>query len=330
MIPTIPRDVLRFMCMLLFIGGGAFSASAQIQVTIDANRDNTLYESASGATSNGAGDNFFVGRTNQTSNSIRRGLIRFDVAARVPANATITSATLTLSMSRTTSGNQTVTLHRASAAWGEGTSNANGNEGGGAPAVTNDATWIHRIFNSATWTSAGGDFSATPSSSLAVGGIAAYTWASTAALVSDVQQWLTTPAANFGWVLRGNESAGSTSKRFDARENPTVANRPKLTVTYTTPNSVTEDLPLTFALYQNYPNPFNPATSIQFETPSPGFVSLKIFNVLGQEVATLVNGVLDAGTHSVKWNGEHVSSGVYVYRLQSGTFTATRKLVLSK
>ena len=117
MIPTIPRDVLRFMCMLLFIGGGAFSASAQIQVTIDANRDNTLYESASGATSNGAGDNFFVGRTNQTSNSIRRGLIRFDVAARIPANATITSATLTLSMSRTTSGNQTVTLHRASAAW---------------------------------------------------------------------------------------------------------------------------------------------------------------------------------------------------------------------
>ncbi len=327
---TIPCDVLRFVCTVLFVIGGVFSASAQIQVTIDADRDNTLYENPSGTLSNGAGDNFFVGRTNQGSGSIRRGLLRFNVAARIPSNATIASVTVTLSMSRSNSGTQTISLFRAAASWGEGTSNANANEGGGAPAATNDATWIHRTFNSATWASAGGDFAATSSASLGVGGIAAYTWTSTAALVSDVQQWLTAPANNFGWLLQGNESAGSTSKRFDTKENPTVANRPKLTVTYTTPNSVGEDLPRTFALHQNFPNPFNPSTNIRFDTQRSGFVSLKIFNLLGQEIATLVSGVLEAGNHEVKWDATHFSSGVYVYRLQSGTFTATRKLVLSK
>ncbi len=218
-----------FVIVGLIVLSMGVSASAQTQISIVANKDNTLYEDVSGNKSNGAGDNFFAGKTNQ--GFIRRGLVSFDEAA-IPTNARVTNAVLTLNMSRSGSGDQTINLHRATALWGEGTSNANENEGSGAPSTTNDATWAHRFFNSAVWTSQGGDFSPTPSAGLAVGGVGAYTWTSTTTLVSDVQQWVTTPSTNFGWVVRGNESASATSKRFDTKDNPTVANRPTLAVTY--------------------------------------------------------------------------------------------------
>jgi hypothetical protein len=86
--------------------------------------------------------------------------------------------------------------------------------------------------------------------------------------------------------------------------------------------------PQKFALEQNYPNPFNPNTTIQYALPSEGRVTLKIYNLLGQEVASLVNEIQGAGRRSVVWNAHTTGSGVYFYRLQAGTFTATRKLLL--
>ena len=94
-------------------------------------KDNTLYQDPTGAVSNGAGTYLFAGRTN--SGSIRRGLLAFDIAATVPANATITSATLRLTLSRTIGQAETIELHRALADWGEGASNAGTNEGQGGP-----------------------------------------------------------------------------------------------------------------------------------------------------------------------------------------------------
>ena len=86
--------------------------------------------------------------------------------------------------------------------------------------------------------------------------------------------------------------------------------------------------PTHFMLYQNYPNPFNPSTTISFEIVSAGFTSLKIFNTLGQEVATLVNEVKRPGSYSVAWNAHSASSGVYFYRLTTGTHIETKKLLL--
>jgi len=89
-------------------------------------------------------------------------------------------------------------------------------------------------------------------------------------------------------------------------------------------------LPEIYTLNQNYPNPFNPSTMISFSLPHATDVSLKVFNVLGQEVATLVNGYTAAGQHEVQFDAKGLASGVYLYRLTSGTFTQTKKMTVVK
>ena len=89
-------------------------------------------------------------------------------------------------------------------------------------------------------------------------------------------------------------------------------------------------LPKNFALAQNYPNPFNPSTTISFDLPSKSFVSLKVFDLIGRVVATIVSEELSAGTYSWQWNASTLSSGIYLYRLEAGSFTQTKKLVLIK
>jgi hypothetical protein len=85
-----------------------------------------------------------------------------------------------------------------------------------------------------------------------------------------------------------------------------------------------------FHLSQNYPNPFNPVTSIQYAISSRQFVTLKVYDLLGREVATLVNEEKPAGEYEVEFDGSKLSSGVYLYRLTAGEFNETRKLVLLK
>jgi hypothetical protein len=88
--------------------------------------------------------------------------------------------------------------------------------------------------------------------------------------------------------------------------------------------------PEAFALIQNYPNPFNPSTRIQYSLEKAGPVSLKVYNVLGAEVATLVNGPQEAGSYTVPFTAQGLASGVYFYRLESGSFVSTKKLILMK
>jgi outer membrane protein assembly factor BamB len=90
----------------------------------------------------------------------------------------------------------------------------------------------------------------------------------------------------------------------------------------------TEKAPMSFALSQNYPNPFNPSTTIRYGLPARLHVSLTVFNALGQQVAQIVNGEMDAGYHEVKFEAQSVSSGVYFYRIQAGEFVQTKRLLL--
>lgn len=86
----------------------------------------------------------------------------------------------------------------------------------------------------------------------------------------------------------------------------------------------------TFKLEQNYPNPFNPSTKIEFSIPASSQVELKVFNILGQEVATLVNESLKAGNHAVTFDASRLATGVYLYRISAGTFVSTKKMLLLK
>ena len=121
----------------------------------------------------------------------------------------------------------------------------------------------------------------------------------------------------YGWTV----SAGGTIAAFSGTVSGIASNG----------NSV----PSEFVLEQNYPNPFNPSTKIQFEIPASSRVSLKIYNSLGEEVATLVDNIMNAGTHSVEWNGKNhfnstVASGVYFYRLTAENFVQTKKMLMIK
>ncbi len=85
-----------------------------------------------------------------------------------------------------------------------------------------------------------------------------------------------------------------------------------------------------FSLEQNFPNPFNPSTEISYQLPFNSFIILKVYDLLGKEVCTLVNGPQNAGKHTVKFNAEGLSNGVYFYRLQAGNFISTKKLIILK
>ena len=93
--------------------------------------------------------------------------------------------------------------------------------------------------------------------------------------------------------------------------------------------SITE-IPKDYRLYQNYPNPFNPSTNIKFETPASENVKLSVYNLLGEEVDVLVNRYMNKGIHIVKFEGENLASGIYIYILKAGGFVYTKKMVLIK
>ena len=89
-------------------------------------------------------------------------------------------------------------------------------------------------------------------------------------------------------------------------------------------------LPHNYTLQQNYPNPFNPSTTIEFSIPKEELVTLRIYNLLGQEVATLVSENLQAGNYNFSWNASSLAGGIYLYELKAGAFTQTKKLILMK
>jgi len=90
------------------------------------------------------------------------------------------------------------------------------------------------------------------------------------------------------------------------------------------------EIPLSFRLEQNYPNPFNPSTKISWQIPVGNWQTLKIYDMLGNEVATLVDEYKPAGTYEIEWNASGLPSGVYFYQLQAGDFIETKKMLLLK
>jgi len=103
-----------------------------------------------------------------------------------------------------------------------------------------------------------------------------------------------------------------------------------LTAVLTTVGEGSTAQPQAFELSQNYPNPFNPETGIRYQLTGISDVRLSVYDLLGREVAVLVNGVQDAGTYTVRFDGSGLSSGIYMYRLSAGTMTEAKKMLLMK
>jgi len=304
-----------------------FNYAEEIQIIAD--RDNTIM-SENGSNSNAIGD-LFVGRSN-SGGKIRRALVHFDVSASVPSGATIESVTLSLTVNKTKAATETISIHSLSANWGEGSSNGEGN---GGPASANDATWTHAFFDSLMWSSAGADYNSTADGRTSVSGIGTYIWESSNEMVSTAQNWLDNPDGNFGWILIGNETSNTTTKKFDSRER---TSKPTLTITYSTATSIevrNGNRADQFILSKNYPNPFNPSTKIDITVPSTNNqnFTLQVFNITGQLVETIHAGLLPSGNYTFEWDGKnikdhHAASGVYFYKLAGQNFEIMKKMIL--
>ena len=179
---------------------------------------------------------------NGTSYGYRRSLMEFDVAGNLPAGSTILTSSLQLTCNLVPAlgaTGRTFSLHRVTTEWGAtvnpGTSLGGGTTGAGVPTANpGDATWNSSMHPTA-WTNAGGDYNGAASQQQIVSTTGAYTWASNASMVGDVQAWMT-PANNHGWILIGVENPTLTTARgFGASENSTATSRPTLQVTFRPP-----------------------------------------------------------------------------------------------
>ena len=190
-------------------------------------KDTTIYQESSNA--NALGNSLFTGNT--ANGNARRALIKFDLSS-IPAGSTINSASLTLMINRTTTGPSVVTIHRLTRDWGATTSQASGGEGSGGLPGPGDATWLTTAWQQGpNWSTPGGDF--LPNTAPPIGAGAVNTPAVFSGLAGEVQLFVNQPASNFGWLLKGDEVADVSAKRYASSENPGAG--PRLTVTYTPP-----------------------------------------------------------------------------------------------
>lgn len=303
---------LYFFCLgFLFFSVGIHGQS----MSFAASADNTIYQEFPG-NSNGIGENIFAGNT--AASNKRRALLKFDINIPVPLgySVVITSAMLTLTMNKSIATASNISLYPAVAAWGEGNSDAGGQEGRGITALVNDATWTCAMASGGVgcltaWAGAGGDYNTTPSATTSVGpALGDYSWTS-GAMAADVQTWFDDPSQNFGWILIGNETAPTTANRFGSRENPTVASRPLLAVTYNL-------LPVKFTFFKATET--KGGNMVSWETAqefSNSYFEVehsrdgRNFSVIGR-----VNGNGNTSIpHSYSFMHEGISAGLHYYRL---------------
>lgn len=218
-------------------------------IMLGASKDASIFQNNVGHSS-GAGNGLIAGTNAQSS--ARRGAMAFDIAGALPAGAIIQDVKLHLTLATVAGSgggdggnsptNVTIDLRRLTKDWGEGTTLQQspptdnvGGQGQGAVAGNGDATWNSNFHGTSLWTTPGGDFAA-PSASLLVDSLTnvAKTWTS-AAMINDVQSWLTNPSNNFGWmIVNQSEAAASTARTFYSSEVATAAYHPQLEITYAT------------------------------------------------------------------------------------------------
>jgi len=232
-----------------------------------------------------------------------RALLRWDLSS-LPKNITVTNATMELRCTGVYGAiSGRMVYYRLTANWGETQVTT-----ATLPAYTNEDSVV------TAWPAAG-------------------KWHAVD-ITKFVQKWIQDSASNFGVYAH---CAGTTSQcdaEFYSSDASTGNVRPKLTITYTTATDDVERLkssqPLNFRLDQNFPNPFNPTTKIQYAIPRSENVSLKVFDLAGNDVVTLVAKMQNAGTYETSLDASRLASGVYIYELRAGNFHDAKKLIVLK
>jgi len=161
-------------------------------------------------------------------------------------------------------------------------------------------------------------------------------------LVDDKEQIIDSLTYNdtLPWPLEA-DGTGATLELIDASKDNSLAENWQASKDHGTPGKTNSEItsteeneyvgiPKEYNLFQNYPNPFNPTTNINYSVPGRSYISLKVYNLLGQEVATLFEGMQLAGNYTVTFNAEELSSGVYLYQLRANDYISTKKLILLK
>jgi hypothetical protein len=147
-------------------------------------------------------------------------------------------------------------------------------------------------------------------------------WTKTIGGSSTDQAWSVEQTYDGGYIITGwTESFGA-----GGRDILLIKVAPDITAIDENPHVSLND----YQLLQNYPNPFNPSTTIEFTLPNSEFVELKVYNILGKEVSTLVSKRLNQGNHTYTFDGKNLASGVYIYKIQAGVFQQVRKMVYLK
>lgn len=221
----------RTLCMpcLLLLASGACADELVLEPAADA----SLFQPFSGneETADSQGPHLFVGRIAQGTR--RRALLRFDLST-LPAGATIDAAQLELTVTRTVSGALSVGVHRMLVPWQEGSANAGTPGGQGTTPATNDPTWTLSAFPATPWANPGGDFVATASGAMTLVAEGDYLVAASAGMLADIDDWIASPADNYGWILLGDEAQSPpNAKRLESGEAVDVATRPRLRIVYT-------------------------------------------------------------------------------------------------
>lgn len=194
---------------LIFSGLVAQNQETEVYPT----KDNSLFEE--GELSNGAGLHLFTGVTNNSHR--RRALIQFDLQGILPEGATVDSAQLIISPTLVKTAGTTVGIYKLTTAWGEGNSDADGEEGKGADAEDGDATWTRAMVGGDAWATPGGDFAPELLASTVIN-LGSKGVFGSPALTAVVNDWIADPSSNHGLIVIGDESKKATAIRFSSRE----------------------------------------------------------------------------------------------------------------
>lgn len=324
--------IFRAFLLGLFWGGTSIYAQ-QSDVFLNIDQDAVLYEISDGSLANSKGEYLFVGKDSE--GDIKRSLLRIDLGDEIPLDATIDSAFLFISLNKTRNDEQPLYGYQVLSRWIEGSSNASANEGKGTSVTNGDPTWLHRIYPDTLWDQEGGDFGEDILFQGTVDGTGTYSLQATSAFLELMTQWLHNETPNYGFILLGNEDVeNGSSKRFASHQFSGTANRPQLSVYFSTNSSSSDELfvelPKQHTLQPNFPNPFNPTTTLSFVLAKSEQVELIIYNQLGIQVRLLLADYLSAGSHQITFDASNLPSGLYYYQLKTTSGSFTRSMTLIK